>query len=138
MVKLSVLLLFNAMLVGLNALLMVGGLATVRVAVLLAAPVPPLVELTAPVVLETIPVCVPVTFTAMVHRVPGVGSPHVHTRRARCTLVYASAGKADEVGSGSRRYRAAAGVAHVGRIGYDQGPGRRGQRIAERDASQDG
>jgi len=72
MVKLSVLLLFNAMLVGLNALVMVGGLATVRVAVLLAAPVPPLVELTAPVVLGIIPVCVPVTFTAMVHEVPGV------------------------------------------------------------------
>src|SRR5260370_41833502 len=72
MVKLSVLLLFNAMLVGLNALVMVGGLATVRVAVLLAAPVPPLVELTAPVVLGISPVCAPVTFTAMVHEVPGV------------------------------------------------------------------
>src|SRR5260370_39168299 len=72
MVKLSVLLLFNAMLVGLNALLMVGGLATVRVAVLLAAPVPPFVELTAPVELGIIPVCVPVTFAAMVHEVPGV------------------------------------------------------------------
>src|SRR5260370_38633761 len=58
--------------VELIALVMVGVLATVRVAVLLAAPVPPFVELTAPVVLGIIPVCVPVTFTAMVHEVPGV------------------------------------------------------------------
>src|SRR6266567_1474226 len=35
-------------------------------------PVPPLVELTAPVVFETLPGCVPVTFTAIVQVVPGV------------------------------------------------------------------
>jgi hypothetical protein len=38
-----------------NALLMVGGAATLRLAVLLVAPVPPLVELTAPVVFGTLP-----------------------------------------------------------------------------------
>src|SRR5579864_8932740 len=72
MVKLNVLLAFSTMLVGLNALLIVGGLATVRVAVLLVAPVPPFVELTAPVVFDTVPDCVPVTFTTMVQLVPGV------------------------------------------------------------------
>jgi hypothetical protein len=49
-VKLSVLLLFSAMLVGLNDLVMVGGLATVRLADAVL-PVPPLVEVTLPVVL---------------------------------------------------------------------------------------
>jgi hypothetical protein len=58
--------------VGLKALLKVGGWPTVIVAVLLVAPVPPLVELTAPVVLETVPDCVPVTFTTMVQVEPGV------------------------------------------------------------------
>src|SRR5579864_4122946 len=72
MVKLNVLLAFSTMLVGLNDLLIVGGLATVRVAVLLVAPVPPFVELTAPVVFDTVPDCVPVTFTTMVQLVPGV------------------------------------------------------------------
>src|SRR5437879_9867368 len=51
---------------------MLGGLATISVAVLLVAPVPPLVELTAPVVLVTVPDCVPVTFTTIVHVLPGV------------------------------------------------------------------
>ncbi len=50
MVKLSVLLLFSAMLVGLNDLPMVGGLTTARFAEAVL-PVPPLVELTGPVVL---------------------------------------------------------------------------------------
>src|SRR5258708_3142069 len=49
-VKLNVLLVFNAMLVGLNDLVMVGAAATVRFAVAIL-PVPPLVELTLPVVL---------------------------------------------------------------------------------------
>src|SRR5581483_7867424 len=38
----------------------------------LVAPVPPLVELTAPVVLVTVPDCVPVTFTTIVQVDPGV------------------------------------------------------------------
>src|SRR5205085_2556118 len=45
---------------------------TINVAVLLVAPVPPLVELTAPVVLVTVPDCVPVTFTTIVQVAPGV------------------------------------------------------------------
>src|SRR5437763_1876549 len=51
---------------------MLGARATLSVAVLLVAPVPPLVELTAPVVLLTVPDCVPVTFTIIVHVAPGV------------------------------------------------------------------
>src|SRR5258708_18448532 len=56
----------------LNDLVIAGGLATVSVAVLLVAPVPPLVELTAPVRLLTVPDCVPVTFTTIVQVEPGV------------------------------------------------------------------
>src|SRR5712692_9527933 len=63
MVKLSVLLAFSATLVGLKALLMVGGATTVNTAVLLVVPVPPSVEVTAPVVLFFTPAVVPVTFT---------------------------------------------------------------------------
>src|SRR5260370_38343828 len=64
MVNVNVAIPFNGMLVtGLNALLMVGGPTTVRVAVLLAEPVPPLGELTAPVGFDTVPACVPVTVT---------------------------------------------------------------------------
>ena len=48
MLKLNVLLAFNGMLVGLNDLIMLGGLATVRVADA-AAPLPPSVELIGPV-----------------------------------------------------------------------------------------
>ena len=55
------------MLPGENALLMVGGPATASVAVLLVAPVPPLVELTAPVVLSFPPPEVAVTSTEMAH-----------------------------------------------------------------------
>src|SRR5437588_10901344 len=51
---------------------MLGARATLSVAVLLVAPVPPVVELTAPVVLVTVPDCVPVTFTTIVQVAPGV------------------------------------------------------------------
>jgi len=50
-----------------NALLMLGGATTVRLAVLLVAPAPVSVELTAPVVLDLVPAIVPVTFTVMEH-----------------------------------------------------------------------
>src|SRR5947208_8222385 len=63
---------FNAMVLGLNTLTIVGGASTTKVAVLLVAPVPPLVELTAPVVLGTLPAWVPVTFTTTVQVLPGV------------------------------------------------------------------
>jgi hypothetical protein len=62
---------FNGILVGANVLVTVAGEATINMAVLLVAPVPPLVELTAPVVLLTVPDCVPVTFTTIVHIAPG-------------------------------------------------------------------
>src|SRR5260370_3677320 len=51
---------------------MVGGENTVMLAVLLVMPVPPLVELTVPVVFDTFPACVPVTFTVIVQVLPGV------------------------------------------------------------------
>ena len=63
---------FNGMLAAPKALVIDGGEATIRVAVLLVAPVPPLVELIAPVVLVTVPDCVPVTFTTIVQVEPGV------------------------------------------------------------------
>src|SRR5262249_45693087 len=64
---------FSGILVGANVLVTVAGAATVSVAVLLVAPVPPLVELTAPVVLgRLLPDCVPVTLTTMVQVPPGV------------------------------------------------------------------
>src|SRR5258708_2805019 len=67
MVKVNVLLVYRGMLRGLSDLAMVGGEATVTVGVLLVAPVPPLVELTVPVVLFFTPEVVPVTFTVTVH-----------------------------------------------------------------------
>jgi len=67
MVKLSVLLPLTATLVGLKALLMVGGATTVKLAVLLVAPAPDSVELIAPVVFDLVPAVVPVTFTLMEH-----------------------------------------------------------------------
>ena len=69
MVKVSEVAPFSRMLLAPNALPMVGGdtAATVTVAVLLTVPVPPLVELTAPVVLFLIPVVAPVTLTDSVH-----------------------------------------------------------------------
>jgi hypothetical protein len=66
---------FNGIVAALNALLMVGADTTFKVAVLLIAPVPPLVELTAPVVLDTVPATVPVTFTERVQVDPGVVMP---------------------------------------------------------------
>jgi len=63
---------FSGIFVGANVLVTVGALATINVAVLLVAPVPPLVELTAPVVFDTTPDWVPVTFTTIVQLVPGV------------------------------------------------------------------
>src|SRR5579872_143567 len=60
---------------GLNDLVTVGGAPTARVAVLLAAPVPPLVEEMVPAPLTVLlfrPDVVPVTFTESVHVAPGV------------------------------------------------------------------
>src|SRR5437016_9859361 len=71
-VNVAVVVPFSGMLLATNALLMVGGATTVRLAVLLAEPVPPLVELTAPVVFDLLPACVPVTFTTTVQVSPGV------------------------------------------------------------------
>jgi hypothetical protein len=65
-VNVSVLVPFSAIVVGENALLMLGGATTVRLAVAVP-PVPPFVELTAPVVFVNCPATVPVTFTKMVH-----------------------------------------------------------------------
>ncbi len=59
MLKLNVLAPLSGMLAGLNDLVIDGGCATTSVAVA----VPPLVELTGPLVLVTVPNCVPVTFT---------------------------------------------------------------------------
>src|SRR5258708_902816 len=64
---------FRAMLVGLKTLAMVGGATTVRVAVLLVVPVPPSVEVIAPVVLFSSPALVPVTFTEKVQEDPAAG-----------------------------------------------------------------
>jgi hypothetical protein len=63
---------FNGILVGANVFVTVAGEATINWAVLLVAPEPPLVELIAAVVLFTVPDCVPVTFTTIVHVAPGV------------------------------------------------------------------
>jgi len=57
----------TAMLAAPNALLIVGGATTVTVAVLLTAPVPPSVDVMAPVVLLLSPAVVPVTATLNVH-----------------------------------------------------------------------
>lgn len=65
MVKVRLVVPFNGMLEAPNALLIVGGATTVIVAVLLTAPVPPLVELTAPVVLFFTPAVAPVTVTVI-------------------------------------------------------------------------
>jgi hypothetical protein len=66
-VKVNVELVFTGIVCGLNALVIVGGVATPRFAVLLVVPVPPLVDEIAPVVLESVPGAIPVTFTASVH-----------------------------------------------------------------------
>src|SRR6266567_3703365 len=72
MLTVSVLVPFSGTEVGTNDLVTVGGATTVKVAVLLVVPVPPLVELTVPVVFDTVPAWVPVTFTTIVQVLPGV------------------------------------------------------------------
>jgi len=52
---------------GLNAFAIEGGATTLRVAVLLVVPVPPSLELTAPVVFSLLPAVVPVTSTLIAH-----------------------------------------------------------------------
>lgn len=71
-VKLNVLLLFSGTLLGLNALLMVGGATTIKVS-LAVPPVPPSVELTVPVVFNCAPALIPVTLTENVHEDPAAG-----------------------------------------------------------------
>src|SRR5262249_14811919 len=66
MVKVTVVVAFSGMLATPNALLIVGGATTFSNAVLLVAPVPPSVEVIAPVVLLSSPAAVPVTFTVKV------------------------------------------------------------------------
>jgi hypothetical protein len=61
---------FNGIVAAPKALLIVGGVATVRIAVLLVMPVPPLVELTAPVVLFLTPGVMPVTTRLNVQLLP--------------------------------------------------------------------
>jgi len=67
MVKLSVVVPFNGMVDAPKAFVIDGGATTVIGAVLLARPVPPFVELTAPVVFVNAPAVVPVTSTETVH-----------------------------------------------------------------------
>src|SRR6185437_16014769 len=66
MVKVAVVVPFSGIVAAPKALLMLGGATTLSVAVLLARPVPPLVEVIAPVVLLASPSTVPVTFTVKV------------------------------------------------------------------------
>src|SRR6266849_1330239 len=73
MVKINVLLPLSRIVVGLKALLIVGGATTVSEAVLLVEPVPPSVEVMALVVLFFTPAVVPVTFTENVHDDPAAG-----------------------------------------------------------------
>src|SRR5437899_580006 len=72
-VKVSDVVAFIAIVDGLNALTIDGGATTVRLAVLLAAPVPPSVDVTAFVVLLFVPAVVPVTSTENVHDDPAAG-----------------------------------------------------------------
>ena len=74
MVKLRLVLALNAIGVVPNALVMVGGLATVMIAEAVL-PVPPFVEVTAPVVLFFTPEVVPVTFTMNLQMVPAATVP---------------------------------------------------------------
>lgn len=60
---------------GLNALAIDGGATTARIAVLLAAPVPPSVDVTADVVLAKLPAAVPVTFTENVQEALAASVP---------------------------------------------------------------
>ena len=68
-VNVSCVAVFGPTVVGLKALLIVGGAATLSVAVLLVIPVPPSVELIAPVVFAASPAAVPFTSTLKVHDV---------------------------------------------------------------------
>ena len=72
-VKVNVVVPFKGTLAAPKALLIVGGATTWRVAVLLVAPVPPSVEVMAPVVLSLLPAAFPVTSTENVHDDPAAG-----------------------------------------------------------------
>src|ERR1700704_5648251 len=68
MVKVSVVVPFSGIVVGLNALAIDGGATTLMLAEAVP-PVPPSVDVTFPVVLFCVPAAMPVTFTAKVHEV---------------------------------------------------------------------
>lgn len=68
-VKVSVVVSFKAILAAPNALLIVGGATTFKVAVLLVVPVPASAEVIGPVVLSAFPAAVPCTSTVKVHEV---------------------------------------------------------------------
>src|SRR5437899_9736137 len=72
-VKVSDVVAFIAIVDGLKALTIDGGATTVNTAVLLTAPVPPSVEVIAPVVLLFVPAVVPVTLTENVAAGPARG-----------------------------------------------------------------
>ncbi len=74
MVKVSEVVAFSAMLVGLKALAMDGGATTLMLAEAVP-PVPPSVEVTLPVVLFLVPAVVPVTFTLNVQVPPAAIVP---------------------------------------------------------------
>jgi hypothetical protein len=86
-----------------NASLMVGGATTAKDAVLLAAHVPPSVEVTVLVVLLIAPATVPVTLRLMVHDPPAVRVPLVRFTEVEPTVappavplhVFVNAGDAD-------------------------------------------
>src|SRR5215471_409202 len=67
MVKVTVVVPFSGMLAAPNALAIVGGATTFKSAVLLVCPVPPSVEVIAPVVLFASPSTVPCTSTLKLH-----------------------------------------------------------------------
>src|SRR5258708_21952698 len=73
-VNVSVVVPFNEIVVGLNALAIVGGATTVKVMPGLATPVPPSVEVGAPIVLLLVPAVVPVTFTENRQDYPPAGN----------------------------------------------------------------
>jgi hypothetical protein len=75
MVKVTLTLVPSGMLALANALAIVGGDTTVRVAVLLVVPGPVSVELRVPVVLFLTPAVVPVTFTEIAHEPPAATVP---------------------------------------------------------------
>src|SRR6266852_5106750 len=73
MVKVSEVVAFSGMVLGLKTFAIEGGASTVNTAVLLVAPVPPSVEVIAPVVLLLAPAVVPVTSTEKVQVDPAAG-----------------------------------------------------------------